>query len=136
VTGQNVVAVVNLSTNAGQIFFFTDADLDSGNIILTAPMAALGLNAASMFDFSVYAFDNYFTGDLTDAVEDITFTPATPRFVASGVPATGVPAGGSSILTIQAVPGGDAASPSQTGILLMYRDGKIEHEASAIDVKP
>lgn len=135
-TGQNVVAVFNLATNTGQIFFFTDADLDSANIILTAPLSALGLTASSKFDFSVYAFDNYFTGDLTDAIENLTFTPATPRFVASGVPVTGVPVGGSSNLTIQAVPGGDAASPSQSGILLMYRDGKIKHEADAIKVEP
>jgi subtilisin family serine protease len=136
VTGQNVVAVVNLATNAGAIFFFTDADLDSSNAILTAPLSALGLNASSKFDFSVYAFDNYFTGDLTDAIVNLTYTPSTPRFVASGVPATGVPVGGSSTLTIQAVPGGDVASPSQTGILLMYRDAKTRHEADAIMVEP
>jgi len=83
----------------------------------------------------VFAFDNYFTGVLTDAIEDITYTPATPRFVGSGVPATGVPAGGSSTLTILGVPGGDVASPSQTGLLLMYRDGKIKHEADGIRVE-
>ena len=37
-------------------------------------------------------------------------------------------------LTIDAVPGGDVASPSQTGLLLMYRDSKSEKEASAITV--
>ena len=67
---------------------------------------------------------------------NLTYTPSTPRFVSSGVPATGVPVGGSSTLTIQAVPGGDVASPSQTGILLMYRDAETTHEADAIDVKP
>ena len=61
--------------------------------------------------------------------------PATPRFVASGVPQSGVPAGGNSTLTIQSVPGGDVASPSQTGILLMYRDGKEKQEADAIKVE-
>src|SRR2546427_8304616 len=38
-------------------------------------------------------------------------TLGTPRFVGSGIPASGVPAGGSSTLTINAVPGGDVASP-------------------------
>ena len=52
-SGQNVVAVFNLATRTGSIFFFSDADLDSGNIILTAPLSALGLNATSKFDFSV-----------------------------------------------------------------------------------
>ena len=135
VTGQNVVAVVNLATGAGSIFFFTDADLDSSNAILTAPLSALGLNASSKFDFSVFAFDNYFTGKQTDAIVGKTYTPSTPRFVASGVPATGVPKGGKSTLTIQAVRGGDVASPSQTGILLMYRDAKTNREADTIDLK-
>jgi hypothetical protein len=135
-TGQNVVAVANLATHVSSIFFFADADLDSGNIILTAPLSALGLNASSRFDFSVYAFDNYFTGDLTDAIEGITYTPSTPRYTASGVPASGVPVGGTSTLNIQAVAGGDVASPSQFGILLMYRDAKTKSEADAIEVAP
>ena len=134
-TGQNVVAVLNLLTQTASIFFFTDADLDSSNAILTAPLSALGLNAASRFDFSVFAFDNYFTGNQTDAIQHLTYTPSTPRFAASGVPATGVPAGGSSTLLIQTVPGGDAASPSQSGILLMYRDAETKHEADVIEVK-
>src|SRR6185436_13161242 len=103
-TGQNVVGVFNLAANTASIFFFTDADLDSSNVILTAPLSAMGLNANSKFDFSVFAFDNYFTGNLTDAIEDLTYTPALPRFVAFGVPPSGVPAGGSSTLTIQSVP--------------------------------
>jgi hypothetical protein len=80
---------------------------------------------------------------LTDAIENMTYTPSTPRFTASGIPATGVPAGGSSTLSIQSVPGGDTASPSQTGLLLLYRDAKSsgnaglsEGEADAITVKP
>jgi hypothetical protein len=124
-------------------FFFNDADLDSGNVILTAPMAAVGLTASTKFDFSVFAFDNYFTGFLTDAIEGMTYTPSTPKFVGSGIPTSGVPAGGSSTLTIQSVAGGDTASPSQTGLLLLYRDAKSsgnqalsEGEGNAISVTP
>jgi hypothetical protein len=136
VTGQNVVAVVNLATNFGSIFSFADADLNSGNVILTVPLTALGLTASSRFDFSVYALDNYFTGELTDAIENMTYTPGTPRYAASGIPAAGVPVGGSSTLNIQAVPGGDVASLSQKGVLLMYRDGRTQREADAINVTP
>lgn len=124
VTGQNVVGVFNLATGAVSVFFFTDADLNSGNAILTAPMSALGITAATKFDFSVYAFDNYFTGALTDAIEGMTFTAGTPRFTGTGIPATGVPAGGTSTLTVQSVAGGAAASPSQTGLLMLYRDAR------------
>jgi hypothetical protein len=35
------------------------------------------------FEFSVYAFDNYFTGNQTDAIEGMTYTLDTPRFVPS-----------------------------------------------------
>jgi minor extracellular serine protease Vpr len=136
VTGQNVVAVANLANNTATIFTFADADLDSANIIMRVPLSSVGLTPNTQFDFSVYAFDNYFTGELTDAIEDLTFTPGTPRYTASGVPATGVPAGGVSRLRIESVPGGDAASPSQTGILLMYRDAKKNQEADAIKVNP
>ena len=64
----------------------------------------------------------------------MTCTLGTPRFVGSGVPAAGVPAGGSSTLTVNAVPGGDVASPSQTGLLLLYRDSRSQQEASPIAV--
>ena len=130
VSTKNVVAVANLTTGAASIFFFTDADLDSANAILTAPLAAVGLTASSQFDFSVFAFDNYFTGNLTDAIENMTFSFAQPRFVASGVPAS-VPIGGSASFTVSAAAGGETASPSQKGLLLMYRDAQ-QREAQGV----
>ena len=65
----------------------------------------------------------------------MTYTPDTPRFVASAQ-TTSVPVGGNGQLAVQAVPGGDFASPSQTGILLMYRDAKPMKEAAAVDIRP
>jgi minor extracellular serine protease Vpr len=134
-TGQTLAVIQNLTTGAASAFFFADADLDSANVILTAPLSAVGLTPTTQFDFSVYAADNYFTGFVTDAIEGITYTAGAPRFVGSGVPAAGVPAGGSSTLSISAVAGGDVASPSQTGLLLMYRDSNSQKEASAIAVQ-
>jgi hypothetical protein len=99
-------------------------------------MAAVGLTPATKFNFSVYAFDNYFTGDLTDYIEGMTYTAGVPRYFGSGIPAAGVPAGGTSTLTIQSIAGGDSASPSQTGLLLLYRDGKPKAEADTITVIP
>ena len=140
-TGQNVVASGPV---AGPILvrFFTDVDLNSGNIILTAPLSALGLTPGTTFDFSVYAFDNYFTGNLTDAIEGMTYTLDTPRFAPSS-PAPVVPAGGSVTLGVAGVAGGDAKSPSQSGLLLMYRDAEGKdrkdvgkEEAQAVEVKP
>lgn len=132
-TGQNVVAAVNLATNASGVFFYSSADLNSANAVLTVPMSFLGITPASKITFSVYAFDNYFTGNLTDAVESMTYTPGKPRYAAADVT---VPAGGSSTVSVQSVAGGDAASPSQSGLLLFYSDGRRRNEAQAINVKP
>lgn len=123
-TGQNVVEVFNLATNAAGIFFFTDADLNSGNAIMTAPLSAVGLTPSTQFTYSVFAFDNYFTGNLTDSIENMTFTLGTPRFSLDQPSAFTVPA--STILSahISGVPGGDTASPSQLGFQFLYRDAK------------
>ena len=143
-TGQNVVSVADIRARpagappapAPGIVSYTDADLDSANVIMAAPLAALapitvtgtagpvtlpGLSATSQFDFSIYAFDNYFTGNLTDAIENMTFSFAAPRLAASGVPAAVAP-GASATFTVSAAPGWDTASPSQKGLLLLYRD--------------
>ena len=79
-TGQNLVFVANLATGApATAVFYTDADLNSGNVIFTVPMNSsagsvnVGVQPGATFGFSVYAFDNYFTGTLTDSVEGIQF---------------------------------------------------------------
>ncbi len=148
VTGENVVSVLNLSTNTQVTQFFADADLDSANMIYTALLSDLGLTPNTTFDFVVLAFDNYFTGFVTDAIGSVnvnadniflvnamTFRLDTPRFVALGVPAAGVPAGGSTVLTIQELEGGVQASPSQTGLLFLYRDAAPTKEAETIEVR-
>jgi hypothetical protein len=134
-TGQIVIAVGDLKTNTAVARFFADADLDSANFIATALLSDLGLTTTSQFDFSVFAFDNYFTGLDTDAIEHMTYTLSQPRFIASGVPAAGVPVGGTVTLTIDEQPGGHTASPSQTGFLLLYRDGLKNKEAAIITVR-
>src|SRR5437773_1384771 len=131
-TGQNVVAAGPLPNGPFTVRFFTDADLDSGNVILTALLSDIGLTPSTQFRFSVLAVDNYFTGAVTDAVVGMTYTLNTPRYVGSGIPTTGVPAGGSSTLTINSVAGGAAASPSQNGLLLWYRDALPDHEKDSV----
>jgi hypothetical protein len=64
-SGQNVVRVYNVATGAISTFFYNDADLNSGNAILTAPLAAVGLTPSTTFTYSVLAIDNYFTGAVT-----------------------------------------------------------------------
>jgi len=121
-------------------FFFLDAELNSGNAILTAPLSALGLTPTTQFDFSVDAFDNYFTGFLMDSIGTMTHTLATPKFAGSGLPAV-IPAKGKAKLNIASVTGGATASPSQTGFLLLYRDASdvtrfnSRNEADTVVVK-
>jgi len=137
-TGQNVVAVQKLNpdgsnSGAARVFFFTDADLDSSNAILTFPTAAVGLTPDTTFAFSVFAFDNYFTGALTDAIENMVYTPARPRWVASDV--APIAPGGRAPVTVTEVAGGAAASPSQTGFLLQYRHADPRRESQAVVVR-
>lgn len=146
-TGQTVVAVADLAANTATAFFFADADLQSGNAILTAPLAALGLTPTSRFDFAIGAFDNYFTGRFTDGIglafdtagnavwEPMTYTPGTSRFAAAAASLV-VPADGQATLAVSSPAGGDAASPSQKGFLLMYRDQREQREADLVFVLP
>ncbi|MGQ9904545.1 MAG: S8 family serine peptidase [Anaerolineae bacterium] len=119
-------------------FFFTDADLNSGNVILTVQAAQLGLdptdpNNWQPFDFYVRAVDNYFTGYQTDYTGVMRVNPAYPRAVATVAPSP-VPVGASSTLTVTKLPYNDPDSPSQLGILLMYRDAQWGREADIIQL--
>jgi subtilisin family serine protease len=144
-TGTNVTFVftcTNPTCTAGTTaaFFFTDAELNSGNAIMSAPLAALGLTSATKFDFTVESYDNYFTGALTDSIDTMTHTLATPKFTGSGLPSF-IPTNSKAQLDIASVAGGDAASPSQTGFLLLYRDAAgvtrfdSRNEADTVQVK-
>jgi subtilisin family serine protease len=133
-TGQNAVFVQNDTvTNPSPVAVaYTDADLDSANVILTAPLSAIGLSPGSQFKFSVFAIDDYFTGNITDAITDITYTLGTPAFALEGGGSFAVPVGAQGTLKLSDVPGGDSASPSQSGLLLLYRDAKANQESQAI----
>jgi hypothetical protein len=135
-TGQNVTSVRNLATSSEITRFFTEADLNSETVIMTVLMSDLGLTPSSQFRFAVYGADNYYTGLLTDSIGPMTYRSDTPRFTGSGLPAGGVPINGVSPLAISRDPAGDAASPSQSGLLLLYRDALSGREADAITVNP
>jgi hypothetical protein len=142
-TGQNVVFVANLATPnvPAPGVFFTDADLDSGNVIFTVRMNAgtgnIGIQPGTTFGFSVFAFDNYFTGEQTDAVEDMLFTPGNARFGVTGLPG-GFPAGTVAPRSFSSVQVTTATVPdaktTETGLLLMYRKNTVL-ESEVIRVK-
>ncbi len=134
VSGQVLVYVANLATGVATPYYYADADLNSANMVMTIPLTAIGATANTQLTLDVYAFDNYFTGFETDAIEGMVFTPGTPRYgplgtinnLASNTSLTFKPA---------ALPGGAAASPSQTGLLLLYRNQAPGFEATVVNVK-
>jgi subtilisin family serine protease len=134
-SGQNVTGLFNLKTGTTVVRFFTDADLNSANAIFSIRAADAGLTAGSQFKVTAVAFDNYFTGALTDLIGPMTVTPNALRFRAT--PDFGsIPVNGNTNLSITHNPAGDVASPSQKGILLLYRDAKKGREADIVTVTP
>jgi hypothetical protein len=141
-TGETLVAIDDLSIpglDDAAAYYYADVDLDSGNLIMTAPLFALGgLTIDQKFRFDVEAHDNYFASTmadgLTDAIRKNVYTLNTPKFdVAPGsVPEGGVPPRSGLLLKVNALPGGDKASPSQQGFLFMYRDAADEAETVTV----
>ena len=132
--GRTLVFLQPVGATSSTAYYYADASLDSGNLIMTVPLSALGLSPTSKFSFSVLAVDDYFTDHVTDEIDNMVFTPGVPKFFGSGIPASGVPARGSSELTVSKINGGDQASPSQTGLLLLYRDAAPGREADTLEV--
>jgi minor extracellular serine protease Vpr len=127
VSGQNVVALVDLATGAGSVLFFADADLNSGNMIFTVPMndstalaPNLGVKLGQTIGFSVFAFDNYFSGALTDQITGMKFTPGMARYDVGALPFGSVAPFGKARIDIAKAKVPNAKS-SETGVLVMHR---------------
>jgi subtilisin family serine protease len=119
--GLVVVYVLDIATGLSTPYYLVEADLFSGNMIFTAPLDVMGLTDSSTFNFTVVALDNYFTGQASDTIGPMTFTPDKPKFRVEGGTVVTVPRNRTVLLNTSAVAGGDTASPSQTGLLLMQR---------------
>jgi len=134
-SGQTLVYVQKVGSPTATAVTFLDSDLNSGNTIMAVPFASIGITNSRTISFSVLAYDNYFSGFITDAIENMRFNPYLPKYDADDLFPVIAP-GGSSTVNVQAVSGGRAASPSQAGFLLLYRDAKVGREAEAINVTP
>jgi hypothetical protein len=137
-SGQNVVFLADLKAGgpaSGQ--FFTDADLNSGNVIFSVIVNAgpgtMTVPAGATLGFAVRAFDNYFTGNETDAIEGMRFTPSLQRYVTVGGPFGALAARSSDTLSVveTTVP---AAKSTESGLLMMYRRN-ADKEASALKIR-
>jgi hypothetical protein len=149
-TGQNGIFVADVAggTLSGP-YFYTIADLDSANAILTVPLSALtssksGVSVAinSPFTFSVLAFDNYYTGNLTDLIPGMRYELDMPQnytFSTFTVPAGfngNVPVVPNNAANVFLSGPYNGNSPSQIGQLLLYTNGKAGQEASVVMVQP
>lgn len=125
--GQNRVYLRPANSSSGSSVFFTDVDLNSGNLIFTVLLNTDGLppslpslkaSVGTTLGISLYAYDNYFTGNLTDAVTNMKFTPGSPRYSAS---LFGSAPKGFSKVPFTKNAAVTAAQSSETGLLFMYR---------------
>jgi uncharacterized repeat protein (TIGR01451 family) len=136
-SGLNLVFVGPTPNGPYSPYFYADADFNSGNIILAVPANTIGLSLTNPsswqpFDFRVLAYDNYFTKEQTDSSTSVmTVNPAFPR-ATTVISPTEVPISASSALTVTPLPYNDPESPSQLGVLLMYRDAEWGREADII----
>ncbi len=131
--GQNVVFLQKADGSQTTSLYFADADLNSGNLIISLPMNAtagkalhLGLEPNQTFTFSVRAMDYTFTGATTDEITGMRFTPTQARFESSVAPYGSVPATGvfEHAVQTQAVP--DSASSELSALFLFRRNAGAE----------
>ena len=101
----------NLHTGANNAYFYDDGGFNSSTQVFTAPVSALGITPGRTFGYSVYAFDNYFTGAATDAITDQSFTWGAPRYTAPAQ--TSVPAAGTAAVPVSTT--GSTAGSSESG---------------------
>jgi hypothetical protein len=129
-TGETVVYVVDLATGSGGAYYYAGAGFDSSTMILTAPLSVLGITAGQTFSYSVYAFDNYFTGNLTDAIEGQVFTAGEQLYAAE--PYVETDAKSRTSLGITAT--GAQGESTQTGLLLLHQSA-AENDFSVVTVR-
>jgi hypothetical protein len=116
--GRNVTWVLNLNSGVATALFFTDHGTNSGNTVLSFCGEQIGMNAVNFgrrIDMVAYAIDFYFTGDITDMVEDLTISPLGERYLGNSLD---IPSGGSETLTVIDF-GETDTNPTETGLLLL-----------------
>lgn len=138
--GRNVTWVVDWSTGNAGAFFFTDHDTNSGNTVMLICGEQIGMNADNFFqpmDVNAQATDFYYGGP-GDALSGITISPLGEQYL--GVFANGG-VGFTELAhlerdTLQIYDFGFLTNNTETGLLMMYRDGAGGPEAVAIEVAP
>jgi subtilisin family serine protease len=147
-SGQDGVFVVDVAANTATLVSYAGVDLDSANAIFTLPLSALSTAAglqvtpSTPFIFTLLAVDNYYTGDVTGVIGPMQYELDSPKYYASAISFV-LPANTGGALGVfpnnasNPFFGGpyDGNSPSQSGLLLIYKDAKTP-EADIVTVTP
>lgn len=130
--GRSVVNVYDVATRRATTYRYTDADFDSANIVLTAPLQALGLAPGTTFDADVFVYD-YFDGLLTDAILDMTWTVGERKHLVTEGETLSLPPHVAGAATVRAT--GTETTSTQSGFLLMFRSNR-DPEFELVSVPP
>lgn len=141
--GRNVVWVANLATNKlVDPSFYTSHETNSGNLVLYICGEQIDMNAANFFqpmNVNVYAFDNFSTGSVTDAIEGMTISPLGERYRGmfrvyandfNTSTNSWIPSG--QVVQMKVQDFGPITNNTETGLLLLYRNGAPEGQEAAI----
>ncbi len=149
--GRSAVFVRDVNPSDGQRptapYLYSVADFNSQNWVLPVPAAAVGLRSDRPFRFYVLALDAYFKGGTNTAPWDCSPGPVNACGVARhtmqtgalrfrpGATALSVPVEARAVLGFGEDVGGVAASPSQIGLLLLFRDAQPSLEAESVRLR-
>ncbi len=132
-----VTWVADLATNEVSAFFFADHGTNDSNTVLLLCGEQIGRTAADFgvpMDLDVYAFDNYFSGTVTDSVTGIRVAPLGERYFgivgASGFGSGDVAPFASETLTVLDF-GPTGTNPTERGLLLLQNAARSDHRGGA-----
>lgn len=146
--GRNAVFVRTVGSPAPpRSYFFLVADFNTQNYVLPVPAAAIGLRSDRPFNYFILAYDAYFLNRGAPQLWDCSPAPAptcgaTAHTMQTGqlrfrpaVPELTIPPRGSATLPFSADPDGAAGSPSQQGLLLLFRDALPGQGSAAVTLR-
>jgi subtilisin family serine protease len=129
--------VVNLATNEIDAFFFADHGTNDANTILLFCGEQIGRTAADFgvpMTLDVYAFDNYYSGTVTDSVTGIRVAPLGERYFGiigpDGFGSGDVAPFSSAQLTVLDF-GPTGTNPSERGLLLVQNASRTDYRGGA-----
>jgi hypothetical protein len=128
---------VNLATNEIDAFFFADHGTNDANTILLFCGEQIGRTAADFgvpMTLDVYAFDNYYSGTVTDSVTGIRVAPLGERYFGiigpDGFGSGDVAPFSSAQLTVLDF-GPTGTNPSERGLLLVQNASRTDYRGGA-----